>query len=520
MKFSRSLIHNAIFSAAGLLALGCTEQVDSEETPGLEETEEAASELTGGTTTTSFAPVVRIMSDTSYCTATAISDDLLVTAAHCVKDGSAVTSSITVTVAHGDNADADGATSSYILMSDDIYDNVSIGDTVTTSFIKRDLAFIKFGAGTFSSYYSMSSAASSITGQTVTLLGFGGSETKAYGTETVTSTTFSSGYGYITTSQSSGGNLESGDSGGPVLMASGGSYVLIGVNSASGGGSAYHALITSTLSSYLSPVLAAVPDLCAEGYEHESYGGDSWSFCDETEIDAELADTTFSDPFKMERHDDYDVWNDEITGLTVPSNAIVTIFEDIAEGGSSVTFQNVYSFGNTASISNLGTTYGWNDMMSSAVVTTVSSASSVQWMLEITRHGKCVDVSDGGPGDGAKIQQWDCQSDNTNQLFTLEPVGNYYQIKHAATGKCLDVFNEYTASGTKVQLWTCGSGTNQLWSISSNSSTSNGRDFKIVGVGSGKCIDLSGGQSTNGAQIQIWTCDSTNTNQNFALKQL
>jgi V8-like Glu-specific endopeptidase len=520
MNFPKSLIHASIFTALGLLALGCNDHLAPEDIDETEETAEADSELTSGTTTTGFAPVVRIMSDTSYCTATAIADDLLVTAAHCVKDGSAVTSSIQVVVAHGDNADTDGATSSYILMSEDIYDNVSIGDSVSTSFIKRDLAFIKFGAGTFSSYYSLSSAASSITGQTVTLLGFGGSETKAYGSETVTSTTFSSGYGYITTSQSSGGNLESGDSGGPVLMASGGSYVLIGVNSAVGSGYGWHALITSTLSSYLSPVLAAVPDLCAEGYEHSSWGGDSWSFCDEATIDAELADTTFSDPFKMERHDDYDVWNDEITGLTVPSSSIVTIFQDIAEGGSSVTFQNVYSFGNTASISNLGDSYSFNDKLSSAVVTAVASASSVQWMLEITRHSKCVDVSNGGPNDGAKIQQWDCQSDNSNQLFQLEPVGNYYQIKHTASGKCLDVLNAYTATGTKVQLWTCNGGTNQLWSMSSNASTGNGRDFKIVGVGSGKCIDLSGGSSSNGTQMQIWDCDSTNTNQNFALKQL
>jgi hypothetical protein len=150
----------------------------------------------------------------------------------------------------------------------------------------------------------------------------------------------------------------------------------------------------------------------------------------------------------------------------------------------------------------------------------VEATTSVQWMLEITKYGKCVDVMNGGPGDGTKIQQYSCTSGTTNQLFTLEPVGSYYQIKHVGTGKCLDVLNAYTATGTKVQLWTCGSGTNQLWSMSSNSSTGNGRDFKIVGVGSGKCIDLSGGSSSNGTQMQIWDCDSTNTNQNFALKQL
>lgn len=521
MNTSKSLIHAAIFSAAGLLALGCNTGVDSGEIEAddMEATEEAGSELLDGTTTTDFAPVVRIQSDFGLCTATAISDDLLVTASHCVKYGTEVSSFIEVTVAHGDNADADGATSSYIVMSEDIYDNVSIGSTVTTSFIKRDLAFVKFGAGTFSSYYSMSSVGSSITGQTVRLLGFGGSETKAYGDETVTGTVFSSGYGYITTSQSSGGNLEHGDSGGPVLLSSGGTYVLIGVNSASSTSTAYHPIITSTLSSYVAPVLDSVPDHCAEAHQHGSFGGGSWSFCDEAEIDAALADTTFSDPFKMERHDDFDVWNDQISSLTVPSNTIVTLFEDTGEGGSSITFQNVYPFGDTASVSAFSA-YGFNDKTSSAVVTTVESASSVEWMLEITRHGKCVDVSNGGPGNGTKIQQWDCQGDNTNQLFVLEPIGSYYRIKHPASGRCLDVRNAYTADGSAIQLWDCHENGNQLWSISSNSSTSNARDFKLVGVGSGKCLDLSGGSSSNGTQMQIWTCSSSNTNQNFALKQL
>jgi V8-like Glu-specific endopeptidase len=519
MNFSKSLIPTVIFSAAGLLALGCTEQVDSAESDTLEETEEAASELLNGTTTTDFAPVVRIQSDAGLCTATAIADDLLVTASHCVKSGTAVTSSIEVTVAHGANAAADGATSSYIVMSADIYYNVSIGSTVTTSFIKRDLAFIKFGAGTFSSYYAMSSVSASLTGQTVRLLGFGGSETKAYGDEVVTGTTFSSGYGYITTSQSSGGNLESGDSGGPVLLASGSTYVLIGVNSAASTSTAYHPIITSTLSSYVAPVLADVSNDCVEAYQNDSYGGDSWSFCDETTIDAELAATTFSDPFKIEQRDDFAAWNDQISSLTVPSSSIVTVFQDSSEGGSSLTFQNVYPFGNTASVSSMST-YSFNDKVSSASVTTVTSAADVQWLLELTKYGTCVDVANGGPNDGAKVQQWGCESGNTHQLFELEPVGSYYQIKHTASGKCLDVLNAYTANGSAIQLWTCNGGSNQLFSMSSNTSTSNGRDFKIVGVGSGKCLDLSGGSSSNGTQIQIWTCDSTNTNQNFALKQL
>lgn len=521
MKFSNSLVSLAILSASSLIVLGCNQDIDIEENVDLdsEATQEAASELLNGTTTTDFAPVIRIQSDFGLCTATAIADDLIITAAHCVKYLTDVTSNVQVTVAHGNNSGADGARSSYIIMSEDIYDNENIGSTVSTSFIKRDFAFVKFGAGTFSSYYSLSSVGSSITGQTVRLLGFGGTETKAYGDEPVTSTIFSSPYGYITTSQSSGGNIESGDSGGPVLMTSGSTYVVIGVNSAKSSSAGYHPILTTSLSSYITPVLAELPDVCGEAHENGNYAGNSWSFCDSAAIDADLASAGFSDPFKMERHDDFDAWNDEVTALEVPANVVTTIYQHSSYGGSSVTFQNVYSFGNTASISSL-TPYGFNDLMSSAVVTSVTAAADTQWMLEITRHGKCMDVTNGGTSNGTKLQQWSCTADSTNQLFELEPVGSYYQIKHTASGKCLDVLNAYTADGSYIQLWECHGGDNQLWSMSSNNSSSDARDFKMVGKGSGKCMDLAGGSSSNGTQLQIWTCGSTNTNQNFAIKQL
>ena len=76
-----------------------------------------------------------------------------------------------------------------------------------------------------------------------------------------------------------------------------------------------------------------------------------------------------------------------------------------------------------------------------------------------------------------------------------------------------------TSNGTNVQLWTCHGGDNQLFSMSSNSSTSDIRDFKIVAKHSGKCLDLSGGNSSNGTNIQQWNCSSTNANQNFALQR-
>jgi hypothetical protein len=243
------------------------------------------------------------------------------------------------------------------------------------------------------------------------------------------------------------------------------------------------------------------------------------SLCNETDLDTKLAATTFADPFKMEARGYFSNWNDQLSSLTLPSsNTIVTLFENSDQSGSAITFQNVFNFGNTSSVSNL-IPYSFNDKLSSFRVTTTSAGTDQSWLLEITRYGKCVDVANGGPNNGAKVQQWDCERNNTNMVFKLEPIGDYYRIKHPASGRCLDVLNAYTTDGAAIQLWDCHTGGNQLWSISSNGSTSDARDFKLVGAASGKCLDLSQGSSSNGAKMWIWTCDSNNTNQNFALKQ-
>lgn len=84
--------------------------------------------------------------------------------------------------------------------------------------------------------------------------------------------------------------------------------------------------------------------------------------------------------------------------------------------------------------------------------------------------GKCLDIHLGNIGrNGAKVQQWDCKgSRQTNQLWTLKPMGKYYQIVSAHSGKCLDVhLGDIGRNGAKVQQWDCKGSrqTNQLWTI-------------------------------------------------------
>ncbi|WNM37244.1 lectin [Micromonospora halotolerans] len=66
-------------------------------------------------------------------------------------------------------------------------------------------------------------------------------------------------------------------------------------------------------------------------------------------------------------------------------------------------------------------------------------------------------------------------------------------------GKCLDVRGGATADGTQIQLYTCNGSTAQTWTVTPNSTVR----------ALGKCLDVSGGGSADGTKIQLWTCNGT-----------
>jgi hypothetical protein len=55
---------------------------------------------------------------------------------------------------------------------------------------------------------------------------------------------------------------------------------------------------------------------------------------------------------------------------------------------------------------------------------------------------------------------YDCNG-GTNQQWTVNSNGT---VTGVASGRCLDVSQNGTANGARVQLWDCTGGANQSWS--------------------------------------------------------
>ncbi|PPQ83495.1 hypothetical protein CVT25_006985 [Psilocybe cyanescens] len=105
--------------------------------------------------------------------------------------------------------------------------------------------------------------------------------------------------------------------------------------------------------------------------------------------------------------------------------------------------------------------------------------------------------------DGASVTIQSCNG-SASQKWTFS--GGSVKV---FGNKCLDVTGGTTTDGTKMQIWTCTSNNaNQQFAYT----TYNNR---LAWANKGKCVDLSGGNTGDGTRIQIWSCSDGNINQDW-----
>jgi Ca2+-binding RTX toxin-like protein len=131
----------------------------------------------------------------------------------------------------------------------------------------------------------------------------------------------------------------------------------------------------------------------------------------------------------------------------------------------------------------------------------------------VNRHsGKCLSLSANQAANGTAIIQWDCSgapSPADGQVFTLVPMdttGQYFNLKINSTQKCVDVTGVSTADGAYLQEWDClgGGQTNQHWDIVPIAGQPPYE--ALIARHSGKCMDVLGLATGNGARVGQWGC--------------
>lgn len=69
-------------------------------------------------------------------------------------------------------------------------------------------------------------------------------------------------------------------------------------------------------------------------------------------------------------------------------------------------------------------------------------------------------------------------------------------ITGVGSGKCVDVNGSNSTDGAVVTLWTCNGGTNQTWTRTAGTLQS-----------LGKCLDITGGGTANNTPVELWSCN-------------
>ncbi|NUR71488.1 MAG: family 43 glycosylhydrolase [Hamadaea sp.] len=113
----------------------------------------------------------------------------------------------------------------------------------------------------------------------------------------------------------------------------------------------------------------------------------------------------------------------------------------------------------------------------------------------------CADLPNGSTANGTQLILWSCWG-GTNQNFTFTPVTgttDQYAIHTATNGSCVDVNGASTADNAAVIQWTCHTANNQRFRLQAVSG-----GFNVVAVHSSKCIVPSGdGTANNTGLVQL-----------------
>jgi hypothetical protein len=162
--------------------------------------------------------------------------------------------------------------------------------------------------------------------------------------------------------------------------------------------------------------------------------------------------------------------------------------------------------GNSATVS-----VPWTDFHDGYTITLLPPGNTIISTVAVAQHSQlCLDDTGLSTTAGTQYQQYQCEG-GYQQMLDLRPVSgvaNTYTFVDELSGLCLDVNGRSTADGAAVQQWTCTGGTNQQFTLRAVTGLGSGRDFQLVAVHSGKCVDVSGVSTAPRALVHQWTCQT------------
>jgi len=129
----------------------------------------------------------------------------------------------------------------------------------------------------------------------------------------------------------------------------------------------------------------------------------------------------------------------------------------------------------------------------------------------VARSGYLWDIESYSRNNGAKLLTWD-NNNESNQRFTVQKVGANYMFKAVNSGKCVDVSNGNTADYAIVQQYDCqDSNNNMKWFAIEATGPFTSHKLIMIKDKTGKCWKANG----HGGCLQHRNCNKDDQSQRF-----
>jgi hypothetical protein len=191
-----------------------------------------------------------------------------------------------------------------------------------------------------------------------------------------------------------------------------------------------------------------------------------------------------------------------------------TQFWHVQSKGSSVTLLNK-SGGRFAGIWTGSATAGqrigqWVDNSATGTWNLVATSGGYYRLQSTANTG--LYLTGGGDGAAATLQPL-ATNGSQEWLLSQTPAEGAVTLAARHSGKCADVVGVSTADGAEVAQYTCNGNANQQWQFES---LGNGY-HRITAGHSGKCLDVRNASTADGARAVQWTCNG-NANQQWEVR--
>ena len=166
--------------------------------------------------------------------------------------------------------------------------------------------------------------------------------------------------------------------------------------------------------------------------------------------------------------------------------------------------------------------YGWND--TDAQKYRFAEAGNGVYLFSIVSTGKLEEIAGGATGNGGAIHQYAANGTQAQRWVAVK-YGSNVALLNSKANRAIDVPAANAANSVKLQSYTANGTNAQQWTISKAPTTreyldelaskhrgdlADGTYVVETALQSGKVMDVSGGSSANGANVQLYQSNGTN----------